>query len=583
MSGWNETMLGFRVEKKDEKLAEQLLKCLDVDTDKEIYEEIGILDYQNFKPTISGAIDEDQLLGNELDFWRGDRKYDMYGYADEEDEDDADEDDDEDDEEAESDSCINDLFCLANRLFAPAYVYVAHEDGNSVDDTYFRYEAILDPETDEKTESSCFYSYGDGINVDTDDPKEEGTEKRERSLSEKELNPEILDYLTKKAESLEFKELAEKLKTLKSNASLKKTDKQKKQDNNSLFKIKKGKLLDYKGKEKTVIIPDGVTVIGEEAFCELEKLEEVVIPEGVTAIEDYAFSGCTNLKTVSLPDSLVSIGESAFEECESLEDISIPEGVTRIGDSAFYGCTGLKAIVIPEGVTEIEGSLFCECENLSSIVLPRGITDIAENAFLGCTSLTEFKWPPKIKVINNSVFCCTGLTEFTIPDGITDIGSYAFSGCPLKQITIPESVTKIHAEAFINIPDLTLIVTKGSCADEYCKKRRFVEMILKEISFNEFKELFMVNSSYFGEMQYKNCIKNLVFYSSYYNNPESVRDAFELDYASFVECIKGTNTTMDEERYKKIIARINDFREAAWNDFEEVEGEAGKVRYVINQ
>ena len=40
---------------------------------------------------------------------------------------------------------------------------------------------------------------------------------------------------------------------------------------------------------------------------------------------------------------------------------------------------------------------------------------------------------------------------------------------------------------------------------------------------------------------------------------------------------------MDEERYKKIVARMNDFREAAWNDFKEVEGDAGKVRYVINQ
>ena len=36
---------------------------------------------------------------------------------------------------------------------------------------------------------------------------------------------------------------------------------------------------------------------------------DVVIPKGVTAIGEYAFGGCTGLTSVVIPDSVTSIGE----------------------------------------------------------------------------------------------------------------------------------------------------------------------------------------------------------------------------------------------------------------------------------
>ena len=56
---------------------------------------------------------------------------------------------------------------------------------------------------------------------------------------------------------------------------------------------------------------------------------------------------------VVVPDGVTSIGDSAFSRCKTLTSIVLPEGVTSIGDGAFWGCSNLTSIVLPEGVTSI--------------------------------------------------------------------------------------------------------------------------------------------------------------------------------------------------------------------------------------
>ncbi len=57
---------------------------------------------------------------------------------------------------------------------------------------------------------------------------------------------------------------------------------------------------------KRVVIPSTVRTIGENAFGNMDRLEEVVFSEGLTTIEKYAFSGCPKLEELNLPDSLVN-------------------------------------------------------------------------------------------------------------------------------------------------------------------------------------------------------------------------------------------------------------------------------------
>ncbi len=65
-------------------------------------------------------------------------------------------------------------------------------------------------------------------------------------------------------------------------------------------------------------------------------IKTVVIEDGVTAIGDYAFCNCTSLTSVTIPDSVTAIGDRAFDSCYYLSDITIGSGVTTIGIGAFY-------------------------------------------------------------------------------------------------------------------------------------------------------------------------------------------------------------------------------------------------------
>ena len=79
----------------------------------------------------------------------------------------------------------------------------------------------------------------------------------------------------------------------------------------------------------------------------------VIIEEGVTSIGFQAFRGCTSLTSVTIPEGVISIGDCAFEFCTSLTSVTIPDSVTTIGNYAFAGCTSLTSVTIPDSVTSI--------------------------------------------------------------------------------------------------------------------------------------------------------------------------------------------------------------------------------------
>lgn len=195
----------------------------------------------------------------------------------------------------------------------------------------------------------------------------------------------------------------------------------------------KNYLIAYLGNDADLVLPNDYEGKGysihKNAFAKCKFIKSVIIPDGVTMIDDRAFEACKSLENITLPDSLISIGAGVFSECFHLNDVTIPDSVTSIGTTAFYGCLNIEYINIPVDVISIGYRAFASC----------GITTVDWNA-TACASgsdvfdssrvLTTVNFGDDVTMIPQSAFRgCTGLTSITIPDSVTSIGNNAFSGC----------------------------------------------------------------------------------------------------------------------------------------------------------
>lgn len=90
------------------------------------------------------------------------------------------------------------------------------------------------------------------------------------------------------------------------------------------------------------------TIFGNGALSSTTALvnvmtSNVVIEEGVTSIGNNAFRGLSSLEELTVKGD-VTIGNYAFQGCASLETITFMGNVTSVGNNAFRGCDGLSTI-----------------------------------------------------------------------------------------------------------------------------------------------------------------------------------------------------------------------------------------------
>ena len=193
-----------------------------------------------------------------------------------------------------------------------------------------------------------------------------------------------------------------------------------------------------------------------------ELVTELVIPEGVTSIGDYAFTGCTSLMRVTIPSSVISIGSSAFNGCSSLISITIPDSVTSIGSSAFKGCSSLISITIPNRVTSIGYDAFDGCPIEKATIPALCIYYIPQS------KLKEVAITSGDSIGGGAFNGCTSLTSVIIGDSVTSIGESAFKGCSsLTSVIIGSGVTSIESSAFSGCTELSEIFYKGTSDNWY--------------------------------------------------------------------------------------------------------------------
>lgn len=217
-----------------------------------------------------------------------------------------------------------------------------------------------------------------------------------------------------------------------------------------------------------VVITDCSDSIDESTISIPDKIDE----HPVTMIYEFAFCGLENTKTINIPEGVKVIGAEAFAWSNNLQTINIPTSVTTIDAAAFAGNNKLQSITIPNSVTELGVGAFILCENLTNITLPNTISSIPYATFAGCVSLKKIDIPNSVKAIEKEAFSMTGFTEFTVPDTVTTIGYQVFSDCEnLVKVTIPKSVTTIGKAIFEGCSDdVTIYGEKGSYAETYANK-----------------------------------------------------------------------------------------------------------------
>lgn len=250
---------------------------------------------------------------------------------------------------------------------------------------------------------------------------------------------------------------------------------------------KDGKLLKVEKlgkKDKKIVVPEGITCVGQSAFAYC-KAKEIVLPSTVKAIERYAFSNA-DIEKINIPSSVTEIGGSAFHCCYNLKEITIPDSIESIKDNTFYSCKELESVNLPQSLQYIETGAFNGCESLKSIFIPDSIEKIAPFTFAKCKSLSNVDIPNGIKSIGNGAFrSCESLTMFHFPENLEEIGQDAFYYCTaLRSVKIPSSIKTIEKKAFGECQNLSFLTIPNT---------------IKNLANDAFLGDFYINKFTFGE------------------------------------------------------------------------------------
>jgi len=206
------------------------------------------------------------------------------------------------------------------------------------------------------------------------------------------------------------------------------------------------------------------------------QISSVVVGEGVTKIGAQAFANCKNISSVALPGSLTSVGKAAFYGCAGLKNIALPSGVQNLPEGLFAECVSLTEVSAPGAVSV--GTYAFQNTKLTNFTVGQNLTDINSLAFFGA-QVGSFSVEPGNSVFSAAdgvLFSDGGQTLFAYPAGkqgtayvipstVRKVGAGAFvRNARLTQIIIPEGVTELGESSFQNCSALTSVTIPNSVA-----------------------------------------------------------------------------------------------------------------------
>lgn len=133
------------------------------------------------------------------------------------------------------------------------------------------------------------------------------------------------------------------------------------------FLIKDDILLKYDAADQRdmVVIPPWVRVIGNSVFSHC-KIRRIFIPNSVQEIQYCAFLD-SYLHSIVIPDSVIKLGDDALAYCNYLKRAVIGSGITRINQQTFRYCQMMDHLELPPGLQGVGSDAFEKCYSLKHV------------------------------------------------------------------------------------------------------------------------------------------------------------------------------------------------------------------------
>ena len=232
----------------------------------------------------------------------------------------------------------------------------------------------------------------------------------------------------------------------------------------------------------------GVAPYSSETFWTYDEGSKTLTVLGDGAIKDYAkasdapWSSC-DVETLVVQDGITRIGNNAFAALKNLKTVNVDGSVTGVADNAFATENGslkntqfltssdaMRAWLEKYGTSALETSGVCDGYRWSIeggvLTIEVDVADTDTTDVLGAGGKTAAI--SDITGENTPVWVAykSIITKVQLGYGITGIGANAFKDMPvLASVELPSTLAKIGAEAFVNTPKLTKLYLPKKATD----------------------------------------------------------------------------------------------------------------------
>ncbi len=236
----------------------------------------------------------------------------------------------------------------------------------------------------------------------------------------------------------------------------------------------------------------GVAPYSSETFWTYDAGSKTLTVLGDGAIKDYAnasdapWSSC-DVETLVVQDGITRIGNNAFAALKNLKTVNVDGSVTEVADSAFATENGeivgslkktqfltssdaMKAWLEKYGTSALGTSGVCDGYSWSIegsvLTIEVDMADTDTTDVLGAGRKTAAISDVIAEGAPDWVAYKSIITKVQLGYGITGIGANAFKDMPvLASVELPSTLVTIGAEAFVNTPKLTKLYLPKKATD----------------------------------------------------------------------------------------------------------------------